>query len=84
MTSFVDVSMAQSALFQIGRKGISPTIHLETDFISAITPGQWVECQANLVNRTRSMNFVEGVVTADGTPVARCSGIFKVPRDLRG
>ncbi|MCZ6589799.1 MAG: DsbA family protein [Alphaproteobacteria bacterium] len=84
LTSFVDVSMAQSALFQIGRKGISPTIHLETDFISAITPGQWVECQANLVNRTRSMNFVEGVVTADGTPVARCSGIFKVPRDLRG
>jgi 2-hydroxychromene-2-carboxylate isomerase/acyl-coenzyme A thioesterase PaaI-like protein len=84
LSSFVDVAMAQSALFQIGRKGIAPTIHLETDFIGAITPGQWVECRANLVNRTHSMNFVEGVVTADGTPVARCSGIFKMPRELRG
>ncbi|NKB48041.1 MAG: hypothetical protein GKS02_01625 [Alphaproteobacteria bacterium] len=84
LTSFVDVSMAQTALFQIKRKGIAPTIHLETDFIEPILTGQWVECQANLVNRTHSMNFVEGVVTADGTPVARCSGIFKLPRELRG
>ncbi len=84
LASFVDVSMAQSALFQIKRKGIAPTIHLETDFIAPITTGQWVECQASLVNRTHSMNFVEGVVTADGAPVARCSGIFKLPRELRG
>ena len=83
LTSFVDVSMGKTAMFQIGRDGIAPTIHLETDFIGAIKPGQWVECQANLVNRTRSMNFVEGVVTADGVPVARCSAIFKVPHALR-
>jgi len=83
LTSFVDVSMAKTAMFQIGRDGVAPTIHLETDFIGAIKPGQWVECQANLVNRTRSMNFVEGVVTADGTPVARCSAIFKIPHNLQ-
>jgi hypothetical protein len=29
------------------------------------------------------MNFVEGVVTADGTPVARCSAIFKIPHNLQ-
>ncbi len=84
LTSFVDVAMGQSGLFYMGKKGLSPTIHLETDFIGPIRAAQWVECQAKLVNRTRSMNFVEGVVTADGTPVARCSGIFKVPRKLRG
>lgn len=83
LTSFVDVSMAQSGIFEIGRKGISPTIHLETDFIKAILPGQWVECQAKLVNRTYSMTFMDGVITADGTPVGRCSGIFKLPREIR-
>ena len=62
---------------------MAPTIHLETDFIGPIKASQWVECQANLVNRTTSMNFVEGVVSADGTPVARCSAIFKVPYNLR-
>ena len=70
-------------MFKLGRRGPSPTIHLETDFIQPIKAGQWVECQANLVNRTHSMNFVEGVVTVDGTPVARCSGIFKVLKELR-
>ncbi|MCH2548843.1 MAG: DsbA family protein [Alphaproteobacteria bacterium] len=83
LTSFVDVAMAKTAMFQIGRDGVAPTIHLETDFIGPIKAGQWVECQANLVNRTTSMNFVEGVVSADGTPVARCSAIFKVPYNLR-
>jgi len=83
LTSFVDIGMGQSGVFYMGKKGLSPTIHLETDFIGPINPGQWVECQARLVNTTRTMTFVEGVVTADGTPVARCSGIFKILRELR-
>jgi acyl-coenzyme A thioesterase PaaI-like protein len=81
LTSFVDVSMGQSGRFYLGKPGLNPTIHLETDFIAPIRTGQWVECQARLVNATRTMTFMEGVVTADGEPVARCSGIFKILRD---
>lgn len=81
LTSFVDVSMGQSGRFYLGKPGLNPTIHLETDFIAPIRPGQWVECEAQLVNATRSMTFMQGVVTADGEPVARCSGIFKILRD---
>jgi 2-hydroxychromene-2-carboxylate isomerase/acyl-coenzyme A thioesterase PaaI-like protein len=84
LTSFVDVSMGQSGRFYMGRTGLSPTIHLETDFIAPIKPAQWVECQARLVSATRSMTFMEGVVTADGVTAARCSGIFKIFRDSRG
>lgn len=84
LSSFVDIGLGQSGIFYMGKKGLSPTIHLEVDFIDPIHPGQWVECRARLVNRTRTMTFVEGVVTADGTPVARCSGIFKILRHLRG
>ena len=58
----------------------TPTIHLETDFIAPIYAGQWVECQARLVNRTGGMTFMEGEVKADGVTVARCSGIFKILR----
>jgi len=82
LASFVDVAMGQSGLFYMRKRGLHPTIHLETDFIAPIHPAQWVECTAKLVNHTRSMTFVEGVVTADGTPVARCSGIFQIMRNL--
>ena len=82
LTSFVDVSMGQSGIFYMGKQGLTPTIHLETDFISPIEAGQWVECEARLVNRTRTMTFMEGVVTAGGTRVARCSGIFRILNDL--
>lgn len=83
LTSFADIALAQSGLFYMGKRGLAPTIHLETDFIAPIHPTQWVECEAQLVNRTRTMSFVNGVVTADGKPVARCSGVFHIMRDLR-
>lgn len=83
LTSFVDVTMGQSGRFYMGTKEPTPTIHLEADFIAPIYAGQWVECTARLVNRTRGMSFMEGEVKADGTTVARCSGIFKILRSPR-
>jgi 2-hydroxychromene-2-carboxylate isomerase/acyl-coenzyme A thioesterase PaaI-like protein len=80
LTSFVDVTMGQSGRFYMGTTEPTPTIHLETDFIAPIYAGQWVECTARLVNRTGGMTFMEGEVVADGTIVARCSGIFKILR----
>lgn len=80
LASFVDVTMRQSGRFYMGTAEPTPTIHLETDFIAPIYAGQWVECQARLVNRTGGMTFMEGEVKADGVTVARCSGIFKILR----
>ncbi|MBS28835.1 MAG: hypothetical protein CL566_07940 [Alphaproteobacteria bacterium] len=83
MTSFVDVAMAQSALYEMGVVGLTPTIHLEADFLAPVLPGQWVQCDSRLVKSTRTMNFVQGMVTADGEPVLRCSGIYRKPRDVK-
>ncbi|MBT3930082.1 MAG: PaaI family thioesterase, partial [Rhodospirillaceae bacterium] len=83
MTSFVDVAMAQSAMYEMGVVGLTPTIHLEADFLAPIYPGQWVTCDARLVKSTRTMNFVEGIVVADGEPVLRCSAIYRKPRVVK-
>ena len=83
MTSFVDVAMTQGALRLRGLKGLAPTIHLEADFLAPIRAGQWVECRPRLARATNSMNFVDALVTADGEPVLRCSGIFTLSRALR-
>lgn len=83
MTSFVDVSMAQGGLFYRGVKGLSPTIQMEANFLAPIRAGQWVECHPRLARATRTMNFVDAMVYAEGEPVLRCSGIFSLSRELR-
>ena len=55
-----------------------PTINLQIDYLAPARLGAWVEGQADLLKATRSLVFAQGLVTADGTPCARVSGIFKI------
>jgi uncharacterized protein (TIGR00369 family) len=55
-----------------------PTISLQVDYLAASKLGAWVQGEAQLLRATRSMVFMQGMVRADGEPVARVSGIFKI------
>ena len=55
-----------------------PTINLQVDYLAASKLGAWVQGEAQLLRATRSMVFMQGVVSADGDAVARVSGIFKI------
>jgi uncharacterized protein (TIGR00369 family) len=55
-----------------------PTIQLQVDYLGASKLGAWVQGQAQLLRSTRSLVFLQGLVTADGDNVARASGIFKI------
>jgi uncharacterized protein (TIGR00369 family) len=55
-----------------------PTINLQIDYLAPARLGAWVEGEADLLKATRSLVFAQGLVTADGTPCARVSGIFKI------
>ena len=55
-----------------------PTINLQVDFLAPSPKGAWVQGEAQLLRATRSMVFMQGLVTADGQSVARVSGIFKI------
>ena len=48
------------------------------DFLAPSPKGAWVQGEAQLLRATRSMVFMQGLVTADGQSVARVSGIFKI------
>ncbi|WP_298211823.1 PaaI family thioesterase [Acidovorax sp.] len=62
-----------------------PTISLQIDYLAPAPLGAWVEGEAEPLRVTRSLVFAQGLVTADGVPCARVSGVFKigpeVPRD---
>jgi uncharacterized protein (TIGR00369 family) len=55
-----------------------PTISLQIDYLAAVPLGAWVQGEGQVLRRTRSLVFAQGLVTADGTPVARASGVFKI------
>lgn len=55
-----------------------PTISLQIDYLAAAALGAWVEGQAEPLRVTRSLVFAQGLVTADGIPCARTSGVFKI------
>lgn len=55
-----------------------PTISLQIDYLAPSPLGCWLEGTAQLLRATRSMVFAQGLVTADGVPCARASGVFKL------
>jgi uncharacterized protein (TIGR00369 family) len=55
-----------------------PTISLQIDYLAPAPLGAWVQGEADVLRVTRTMVFANGVAQADGTPVIRVSGIFKI------
>jgi uncharacterized protein (TIGR00369 family) len=80
LMTFADVFMAVASAVQ-GRMAASflPTINLSADFLAPTPIGSWIEGRTELLRQGRSFVFAQGLTTADGTPVMRSSGIFKIP-----
>ena len=55
-----------------------PTISLQIDYRAPASRGAWVQGEAEPLRVTRSLVFAQGLVTADGVPCARVSGVFKI------
>jgi uncharacterized protein (TIGR00369 family) len=55
-----------------------PTISLQIDYLAPAALGAWVEGEAEPLRVTRSLVFAQGLVSADGVPCARVSGVFKI------
>lgn len=80
IATFCDMLLPISAHYlspELARRFL-PTINLQVDYLAASKLGAWVQGEAQLLRATRSMVFMQGLVRADGEPVARVSGIFKI------
>lgn len=54
------------------------TVSLSVDFAAVARLGQWVLVTPRVLKAGKSMGFVDALVTADGTLIARASGTFRV------
>ena len=61
------------------RRKFLPTVSLTAEFLAPGRAGNWVEARAEVLQTGRRIAFAECLVRADGEPVLRASGTFKVP-----
>ena len=79
MASFADMLLPCASMYQgSGERRFLPTISLQVDYLGASPLGAWVQGEGDVLRTTRNMLFAQGLVTADGVPVLRVSGIFKM------
>ena len=79
LSLFADLLLSTAALYQADMaRHFLPTISLQTDFLASAPLGSWVEGKADILRKTRSMVFTQGLVHADATLILRSSGVFKL------
>ncbi|MBN9534847.1 MAG: PaaI family thioesterase [Alphaproteobacteria bacterium] len=76
---FADMMLPIAARLQgSGDMGFLPTVNLTCDYLAPAPLGSWVEGRADAVKTTRNLLFAQGLATANGVPVLRANGIFKI------
>jgi uncharacterized protein (TIGR00369 family) len=53
------------------------TIQLDTQFLSAARPGDFIQARSRVIRKTRSLVFVQGTLEVDGEAVLAATGIWK-------
>jgi uncharacterized protein (TIGR00369 family) len=80
MATFCDMLLPVTAFMRTeslhGR--FLPTVSLQIDYLAPAPLGAWVQGEAQVLRITRTLLFMQGLVSADGEPVARVSGVFKI------
>ena len=54
------------------------TVSLNVDYAATANIGQWLQIEPRVIKAGRSMGFVDALITADATPIARASATFRV------
>lgn len=83
LATFTDMLLAVAGHSHPNAKNrFLPTISLQLDYLAAAKLGTWVQGEARVLKATRNMVFMDGMLQADGEPVARVSGIFKIGNEF--
>jgi uncharacterized protein (TIGR00369 family) len=78
LMTLADMLLGMGANFQ-GKLGrFLPTVSMTTDFLAPAPLGAWVEGRTEILRTTRNLVFAQCLVTVDGTPALRASGIMKL------
>ena len=84
LAALTDVVLGIGGLEQAGVRGFFITISLTQDFLAPVPLGAWLEAEVDLLRRTRTTMFVQGVFRVRREAALRASGVFRLPRPEEG
>jgi uncharacterized protein (TIGR00369 family) len=78
LATFADMLIPCAAMYHVRHeRRFLPTISLQIDYMGPAALGAWVQGEGEVLRTTRNMLFGQALITADGSPALRVSGIFK-------
>lgn len=77
LMTFADQSLGMAAWAANGDRP-QVTVQLETQFISSVRDGEFVEARCRVLRQTNSLLFMRGDLTVGDRLVAACSGVWKM------
>jgi uncharacterized protein (TIGR00369 family) len=79
LMTLADIAAAQAVNRARAKLAATPTLNLNTDFISAAREGDWIEASADRVELKKRFGFASGVVTCGEKLICRFNGTFYLP-----
>lgn len=77
LVTLADTGCGRAARHRLGPDhGIAATVGLNTEFLAAARPGDWLECHAEVVRATRGLVFIEAKILRGDAPILAASGIW--------
>jgi uncharacterized protein (TIGR00369 family) len=78
LMTFADMLLGIGANYQAKLGRFLPTVNMSADFLAPAPLGAWVEGSVDVLRTTRNLVFAQCLLTADGAPAMRASGIMKL------
>jgi uncharacterized protein (TIGR00369 family) len=78
MLALADMLIGPGSEFEVRTERFLPTISISADFMAPAPLGSWVEGRAEALKVTNRLLFAQCLITSDGIPALRASGIMKL------
>jgi uncharacterized protein (TIGR00369 family) len=79
LMTFADHGLSMLA-WEAAKRAPCTTIQLNTHFLAAVEPGEFVELRAEITRATKGLVFVRGLLAAGDRDVAAIDGIWRILR----
>ena len=78
LLALADMLLGPGVEFELQAGRLLPTVSIAADFMAPAPLGSWVEGRAEALKMTKRLLFTQCLITADGSPTIRASGIVKL------
>jgi acyl-coenzyme A thioesterase PaaI-like protein len=81
MMTVADMAVGFAAIWERQLSCFAPSINNNYDFISPGYLGDWMQTELEVIQTTKRMGFVRGLLNGPKGPVMRFNGILKIPSE---